>query len=76
MAERVHDVFSEAEITNLTVADAETPGLYTIIVQEHGLSERELRSFPARFGNADVMIGVSTAVRFPDLASAITVDSA
>jgi purine catabolism regulator len=67
VAERVHDVFSEAEITNVTTTDAETPGLYTIIVQESGVSERELRSFPARFGNADVMIGVSTAVRLPDL---------
>jgi purine catabolism regulator len=67
VAQRVHDVFSEAEITNVTVANSETSGLYTIIVQEHGLSERELRSLPARFGDVGDAIGVSTAVSLGDL---------
>lgn len=67
VAQRVHDVFSEAEITNVTVTDAATPGLFTVIVQEHEPSERELRSLPARFGDTGVTIGVSTAVPLGDL---------
>jgi len=67
VAQRVHDVFSEAEIPNVTVTDGETSGLYTIIVQEHVVSERELRSLPARFGQTGAAVGVSTAVPLHDL---------
>jgi len=67
VAQLVHDAFSEAEITSVTVADRERVGLYTIIVQEHPASERELRALPALFGDAGVSIGVSTAVPFPEL---------